>query len=129
VIKDDDLKFETNKELATVNIQLEKRSQDGTRRKGRSGIKDGAIKKMQIRHIVDEALLKEIAEEQRKKLVFRGYEGALTAFLVPVAEPGMSAEISDTTYAERSGSYFIEGLAGEFGEGGGRQKIHIGASL
>ena len=129
VLKDDGLKFETNRELATVNIQVEKRSKDGTKKKAKQGVKDGSVKILKIRHIDDEALLKEIAEEERQKLLFRGYEGSITSFLHPVAEPGMASRIDDVRYPERTGTYFIEKVDGDFSTSGGRQKISIGAFL
>lgn len=129
VIKDSELKFETNKELASVNIQIEKREKTGKKKRGKTEIKDGSIKKIQVRHITDEASLKKIAEEKRKELVNRGYEGKITAFLFPYVEPGMSASIIDKKFPERTGNYFIESVEGEFSSSGGRQKITIGASL
>jgi hypothetical protein len=129
VLKDSELKFETNRELATVNIQIEKRLADGTKVKAKHGVKDGSVKILKIRHIDNAALLKQIAEEERKKLLFRGYEGSITAFLIPYVEPGMASRIDDPTYPERTGTYFIERVDGEFGISGGRQKIGIGALL
>jgi hypothetical protein len=129
VIKDNELKFEQNKELATVNIQIQKRVANGSRKYAKDGPKNGAVKKLEVRHITDEAALASIAEEQRKKLVYRGYQGKVTGFLFPIAEPGMSGVISDPRYTERTGDYFIEAVEGEFGENGGRQRITIGAAL
>jgi hypothetical protein len=129
VIKDNDLKFESGKELAKVNIQIEKRTADGTKKKAVSGIKDGSVKVLKIRHIFDEALLKKIADEERNKLLFKGYEGKITGFLIPYAEPGMASKIDDTRYPERTGTYFIEKVEGHFSQSGGRQIIQIGALL
>lgn len=129
VIKDSELKFEQNRELATVNIQVEKRTKDGTKKKAKDGVKDGSVKVLKVRHIDDEVLLKKIAEEERQKLLFKGYEGSITGFLVPVAEPGMATRIDDVRYPERNGTYFIESVNGEFSVAGGRQKINIGALL
>ena len=78
---------------------------------------------------VDNSTLKKIQDDQKQKLLNRGYEGSLTAFLVPFAEPSMAVQIEDPKYPARSGKYFIEGVEGEFGPGGGRQKIKIEASL
>lgn len=129
VIKDDELKFEQNRELATVNIQIEKRSKDGTKKKAKTGPKDGMLKILKVRHIEDEALLKRIAEEERQKLLFKGYEGKINTFLFPIAEPGMASMIDDVRYPERNGTYFIENVEGDFSRSGGRQKIQIGAFL
>ncbi len=129
VIKDNELKFETSKQLSKVNIQIESRDKTGTKKKGKTNVKDGSVKTMKIRHIYDEALLKKIAAQQREKLVYSGYKGKITAFLVPAVSPGMGADITDPKFSERQGLYFIEGVQMEFGPSGGRQKISIGAAL
>jgi hypothetical protein len=129
VIKDNELKFEQDRELAKVNIQIEKRDKDGRKIKAHTEIKDGVTKNLSIRHIYDPALLKKIAEEERKKLVYRGYEGKITSFLFPYVEPSMAANITDTRYPERTGLYFIESVNGSVNQSGGRIKIGIGASL
>jgi hypothetical protein len=129
VIKSNELKFNDKKELADVNIKIEKRDKTGTKKKGSTDVKDGSVKTLQVRHIIDEASLKAIADQKRSELVNQGYEGKITAFLTPYVEPSMSAKITDRTYPERSGTYFIESVEGEFSSSGGRQKIGIGVSL
>lgn len=129
VIKDNELKFDSGRELATVNIQVQQRNADGTFKKVKSGVKDGSVKTLKVRHITDEALLKQIAEEKRQELLHKGYEGSITGFLFPYAEPGMASSIDDVRYPERTGTYFIEKVSGDFSTSGGRQKIGIGALL
>ncbi len=129
VIKDNELKFDADRELATVNIQVEKKIEDGTKKKAKYGVKDGSIKILKVRHITDEALLKKIAQEEREKLLHTGYEGTITAFLFPYVEPGMASHIDDVRYTDRTATYFIEKVDGSFSTGGGRQKIGIGALL
>jgi hypothetical protein len=129
VIKDNELKFQTNRELATVNIKIEKRDKTGTKKKGQTDVKDGAVKTFQVRNIIDEKSLKAIADQKRKELTNKGYEGKITTFLIPYVEPGMAAKITDKTFPERTGLYFIESVEGEFSTSGGRQKIGIGVSL
>jgi hypothetical protein len=129
VIKSNELKFEANKELAKVNIKIEKREKTGHKKKGATDVKDGSVKTLQVRHITDEASLKAIADQKRSELVHQGYEGKITAFLIPYVEPSMAAKIIDKTYPERSGTYFIESVEGELSTSGGRQKIGIGVTL
>lgn len=128
VIKDDELKFEQNKELATVNIKIENRKADGTKETATAG-NDARVKKIEVRHIFDKAALAEIAADQKKKLVTRGYQGKITCFLKPLVQPGMAADIDDPKYTERKGVYFIEAVNTEFGPNGGRQKIKIGSNI
>jgi hypothetical protein len=129
VVKDSELKFERNRELAKVNIRVEKRIINGHKKKAVRGVKDGSEKILKIRHLEDEKFLAQIAEQKRQELLFRGYEGNITGFLVPYVEPGMATRIDDLKYPERTGSYFIERVDGEFSSSGGRQKITIGALL
>lgn len=128
-IKDDQLKFQDRKELATVNIRFDNRTKAGAKEKIIAGPKNGAEKIFHT-YIKDAAFLKKLAEDVRSKIVNRGYEGSLTAFLELMAEPGDAASITDNKYPERNGTYFIEGVDGSFSPtGGGRQKIYIGNSL
>lgn len=130
VIKDTDLKFDTGKELATVNIRVEKTQADGTKAKATVGAENGEVKVLKISNISDPVLLKQIAAQKRKELQYRGYEGSVTLFALPVITPGMAVEIYDKRYPQRTGKYFVEAVEGSMSvSGGGRQKIKIGASL
>lgn len=128
VVKDNELKFNDKKEFAEVRIQVGSRKKNGEREKAYAGKKDGQVKKMRSA-IKDPATLARIAEQKRKELVNRGYEGSITGFLNPFVEPGMSIDITDAKYPERTGKYFVTGIDGEFGRSGGRQKIKIGNTL
>jgi hypothetical protein len=129
VIKDNELKFDDTKEFADVRIQLSTRKDDGQYEKAYFGGKlDGQVKKMYS--IIDDAsTLKKIAEQKRTELVNRGYEGSITTFLSPFVEPGMAVQLDDAKYPERTGKYFVSGVAGEFSTSGGRQVIKLGNSL
>ena len=129
VVEDNDLKFNPRKELTEVNISLSTKQKDGKTQYAddKSKGKGGKEIKMGVR--VDKDTLKRIYDDQRRKLLNRGYEGSLTAFLIPFAEPSMAVQIEDPKYPERSGRYFIEAVEGEYGPGGGRQKIKIEATL
>jgi hypothetical protein len=130
VIKDNDLKFEKNKELAQVNIKVEKRDKKGHKIHAQADVnKYSSVKTLKIRHITDTNSLKAIADQKRKELLNVGYEGKITAFLKPYVEPGMAAKIIDKKYPDRTGLYFIESVEGDFSTSGGRQKIGIGVTL
>ena len=129
VIDDAGLKFNSNRELSKVTINVERRNKDGTKSRVSDGVKGSEEKIVNVRHIRNEKDRELIAKEQRRKLLHKGYEGALNCFLIPVAETGMGTLIDDVRYPERNGLYFIEKIEGSFDSGGGRQKIHIGAYL
>jgi hypothetical protein len=129
VIQDNELKFNANKELADVRMVLSNKQKNG---KTETAVQDGKgdnVKQLKMKVRVDSETLKKIVADQKLRLINRGYEGAVTTFLIPYAEPAMAAQLSDSKYPARSGKYFIEAVEGDFSSGGGRQKIKIGASL
>lgn len=128
VVKDSELKFNTDREFADVRIMVGGRAKTGVQAKGFVGKQDGQVKK--FRSIINnQEALKKIAAQKRLELVNHGYEGSITAFLKPCVEPGMAVAIEDTRYPERQGKYFVTGVKGSFSTSGGRQKILIGNSL
>jgi hypothetical protein len=129
VVKENDLKFNDRKEHSQVMLQLQSRNVDGSYTREIYDSKFSDVKVIRIYVRVDDAYRKKMAEDLKGKFVNKGYEGMITAFVVPYVEPGMAADISDSRYPERSGKYFIEAVNGEFGPGGGRQKIKIGNAL
>jgi hypothetical protein len=128
VIKDNDLKFNDNKEFADVRIEIGARNEQGERKREMAGNKDGQVKRFNTA-IKDGATQKEIAKQKRNEILNRGYEGSVTCFLKPFIEPGMAVRIDDTKYPERKGRYFVSGVDGDFSTGGGRQKVKIGNTL
>jgi|RhiMetdeSRZDD1v2_1073273.scaffolds.fasta_scaffold04435_22 hypothetical protein len=129
VIQDNELKFKEKKELAEVRIQVSQKQKNGKKESTEHDSKFGNTKQIKLGIRLDEATRKMIAEDQKKRLVNRGYEGAVTTFLNPYAEPAMAAQIDDKKYPDRTGKYFIEAVEGDYSSGGGRQKIKIGANL
>lgn len=129
VVDDKDLKYNPKKKLTEVNVSLSAKQKDGSTKYAdtKSKGKGGKQVKMDVR--VDSETLKKIHADQQQILLSRGYEGSLTAFLVPFADPAMAVQIEDPRYPARSGKYFIEAVEGEFTAKGGRQKIIISASL
>lgn len=129
VIKDDELKFNDEKELANVRIKITKRGKDGKVKPSFYGPKDGQVVEKRIQLIDDEATIARIAEEQKRKLAGRGYEGSITTFLEPYCEPGMTAAIDDLKYPARKSNYLIVGEKGSFSSAGGRVSVKIGNTL
>jgi hypothetical protein len=129
VIKDNELKFNSKKEFAEVKIVMRSRKRDGTFREAvhDSKFTNTLIKQIKVQLSAD--YLQKMAADYKKTLTNMGYEGTTTAFLIPYAEPGMAAVITDQRYPERNGTYFIEAVDGEFSTSGGRQKIKIGNVL
>jgi hypothetical protein len=129
-VKDSELKFSTDKEYAQVKFQLDQpKEKDGSRKRAIKDSKysDTFVKRLKVRF--DQGYLDQMADDQKKQLVNRGYEGSVMLFLKPFFAPAMTIDIEDTKYPERAGKYFVTAVEGEFSSRGGRQKVTIGNSL
>lgn len=129
VVKDSELVFNTDRPLADVKIKIENRKKDGTKNSAEYGPKDGAVIVKRASLIVDEKTLAKIAENQRAKLLNKGYEGSITAFAEPYFMAGDTVEINDTKYPQRTGKYFGVAETGSFTKSGGRVVIKIGSYI
>lgn len=129
VIKDNKLKFSNKREYATVNISLAARNKNGTFRSTATRIKDGATKYKRLTVAIDQETIDRTAKQEQEQIANLGYEGGITAFLVPFVEIGMAADIEDRRYPDRIGKHFIPSEEGEFSTSGGRVNIKIGNTL
>lgn len=93
------------------------------------GDTDGEQRTLHKYNVSSKAALKKIGLAHLEELKYTGYRGNLTAFLIPYATRGMSAEIIDSYYPERSGVYFIPKVTITFGTNGARRKVELGKRL
>lgn len=94
------------------------------------GDKDGEQRTLYFYNVTDKDQLKKLATEELNRLKFTGYEGDLTTFLYPYAEPLMVCELTDPQYEEtRSGRYVIDSVKTEFGAYGARRTVELGIKL
>lgn len=91
------------------------------------GDPDGEQRTLYYYNITDKAQIKKLAEEELKRMKFTGYEGDLTTFLYPYAEPLMISDLRDPFYGDsRSGRYIIDSVKTEFGVYGARRTVELG---
>lgn len=124
-IKDDDFK----KRIVDKNVRVVVQEKDGkgeVKRTKSDADKYSNEQSLKIKAGIPADLLKQIANRLQTKSNYNGYEGNITAFLEPAANKGDIAEIDGFKYPEKSGSFFIEAVSGEFGTAGGRQTIELG---
>jgi hypothetical protein len=130
VIKDNELKFSTEKEYSKVNIVLEQpKDKDGSSKRIESDSKYDDVYVIRLAVKYPDEFAKQLTADKKKSLQSRGYGGAITTFLKPFVRPSATAIIDDPKYPERTGRYFITGVEGSMGTSGGRLKIKIGNSL
>jgi hypothetical protein len=124
-VKEDD--FKQRLVDKNVRIVIHEKNDKGEVKKYKSDVlKYSDEKEIKIKAGIPADLLKQIANRLQTKKNYNGYEGSITAFLEPATNKGDVVEIDGYKYPEKSGSFFVESIEGEFGPGGGRQKIQLG---
>lgn len=125
VISDDELKYQLAQDIK-LKVKAICYYKDGSKIEGELGEGGGEQKTLYYYDVKDAGELKALANEELRRYSFDGYRGKIKTFLQPYALPGMVADITDNTYPDRSGSYFIEAVTTTFGAGGGRRTVEIG---
>jgi hypothetical protein len=93
------------------------------------GDTDGEERTLYYFNVTDKAQLRKLAQEELQKMKFTGYEGDITTFLYPYAEPLMIAELNDPQYGDvRAGAYIIDSVKTVFGYGVTRT-VELGVKL
>ena len=93
------------------------------------GTTDGDRRSLKVYGVFDKEMLKKRGEEELKYLVFEGYEGSITTWLIPFVEPGYSAIIKDAEYEYKDGTYYVTSVTTTFSESGGVRKVELGRKL
>ena len=125
VISDDELKYQLAQDIK-LKVKAICYYKDGSKIEGELGEGGGEQKTLYYYDVKNAGELKALANEELRRYSFDGYRGKIKTFLQPYALPGMVADITDNTYPDRSGSYFIEAVTTTFGTGGGRRTVEIG---
>lgn len=107
---------------------------EGIDRKGKRnsvviGKQNGDKRKILITGVTDIETLKKRGQEELKNLMYDGYEGSITGWLVPFVDAGYSCYLRDPDYPERTGNYMVTAVETEFSVSGGSRKINLGVKL
>lgn len=78
---------------------------------------------------LDTETLQARAESELSRLRINGYRGSFEAFGVPICLHGDNAQLTDSEYPDRAGTYLVDRVDIEFGQGGYRRHIHLGGKL
>lgn len=112
-----------------VRINIVEKDSKGKKKKttaeGRETARYSSAKEVNVRAGLPSDFLRKAVGEMQADENAKGYEGALTLLLDPHVEKGYVCKVKDRRFPERSGSYFVEEVAGTFNTGGGRQKIKL----
>lgn len=125
VIKDDD--FQKRKVDKNIKIVVREKDQAGKVKKTKSDEqKYSSDKELKIKAGIPAQFLKEIVNRLQTQEDYKGYEGNIQLFLVPYVNKGMRIDYDGWMYREKTGSYFVQSVQGEFGMSGGRQTVQLG---
>ena len=116
----DDRKFE----VQVIGIDLNGKKQTVT-----VGTTGGEKRTVHVSSPMSLDNLKKRGEAEMAYLSFTGYEGSITGWLIPYVEPTYSAEIYDSEYEYKTGSYYVISVTTTFSEDGGVRKVELGRKL
>ncbi len=122
----DDLKYDVS-EVQQYFVKVVNIKPDGTKEEFSFGNKKDQERTMYYSGDHSQAQLKQLATEELQKQV-TGYRGGFETFLVPAAQPGDIALLTDKQYG-REGRGYIGTVTTTFGTGGARRKNEIDISL
>jgi hypothetical protein len=73
--------------------------------------------------------LEKFAQDKLESFKYDGFEGDFLTFLIPYATHGMTADINDPQFPERTGRYVIDEVTTTFGINGARRKLKPGRKV
>jgi hypothetical protein len=110
-------------------VEVEGISADGTRITTVVGTPGGDKRSIKVYGIYDADMLAQLGQEELDRIVYDGYEGGVTGWLVPYVEPGYSALLKDADYEYKEGRYYVVSVTTNFNENGASRKVELGPKL
>ncbi len=110
-------------------VEVEGVGKDGKRITTNVGTTGGEKRSIKIYGVTDKESLKKRAEEELKQIVYTGFEGDFTGWLLPYVEPTYKVELRDSDYPEKNGVYYVLATDTTFSQSGGVRKITIGKKI
>lgn len=110
-------------------IEVEGIQADGTRVTVTTGKQGGDKRCIKVYGVTDRASLLKRAQEELQTIVYTGFEGSFTGWLVPYCEPTYRIELNDEDYPDKKGQYYVVATETTFGSSGGQRKITIGKKI
>lgn len=127
-IEESDLKYRSKNDR-NYEITVEGITLDGKKKTVTVGTTGGEKRTVKVFNVMSDTALKQRGLEEMKYLVYDGYEGSITGWLIPFVEPTYSAHIYDKEYEYKTGSYYVVSVTTTFDENGGVRKVELGRKL
>ena len=128
VVEANDLKWHSKDDMK-IKVKAINIKKDNSRTEVEVGDSDGALRTLNFYNISNQAELEKLAKQKLDEMKFDGYEGKITTMLLPWASPGMTAQLTDSMFAERGGSYYVESVKTTYGTGGARREVELGIKV
>jgi len=125
---DNDLEW-VNEEDVRIKVKAVHILKNNTKVEKEYGDADGELRTVYFYDLDKGADLERMALAEAAKYKFTGYEGGLTTFLVPFAQVGNVARISDKQFGERAGDHLVDKVTTTYGTNGARRKIELGIKV
>lgn len=110
-------------------VEVEGILKDGTRVSVVVGTPGGDKRSVKVYGVYDKEVLKMRGESELKYIVYTGYEGDITTWLIPYVEQGYSAHIHDADYEYKDGWYYVVSVTTSFSENGASRKVELGHKI
>lgn len=127
-IESSDLKYR-RKNDKKFEVRVEGIGLDGKKKSVTVGTTGGEKRTIKVYNVMSDAALKQRGLDEMKYLVYDGYEGSITGWLIPYVEPTYSVHLHDREYEYKTGSYYAVSVTTTFSEDGGVRKIELGHKL
>lgn len=127
-VEESDLKYR-NSDDRKFEVTVEGIGLDGKKKSVTVGVTGGEKRTIKVSNPQSDQDLKIRGIEEMKYLVYDGYEGSITGWLIPFVEPTYSAHIYDKEYEYKTGSYYVVSVTTTFDENGGVRKVELGRKL
>lgn len=125
---DNDLEW-VNEDDTRIKVKAVHIKNDNTKVEKEYGDEDGELRTVYFYDLDKGADLEKMALAEAERYKFNGYKGGLTAFLLPFAQVGKVARVSDRQFGERTGDYLIDKVTTTYGVNGARRKIELGIKV
>lgn len=110
-------------------VEVEGHSREGENIKVTVGTSGGDRRSIKVYGVTDTGVLKKRGEEELKHFSYDGYEGDITAWLLPFCDAGYVVELHDEEYPEKDGKYYATAVTVEFSQNGGSRKVQLGRKM
>jgi hypothetical protein len=123
IISTDQLEYKTEDQVR-IKLKMISIYPDNTKEEVIVGDLDGELRTAYQYDVPVESMEK-MATEMLNKMVYEGYVGYFTTFLLPLVSHGDAVKLSDPEFPDREGTYLVKEVIYNYGVDGGRQRITL----